>query len=132
MAASLARGSASSTFFLVRLFYNPGGTVDTVLSRDVGGNESFIINTPDYFTGVVPDEPFGMSLRAVGEAPTQLCAKYWRIADGEPTACTYSETDTTPELQPPGQSLVVVFLAGLPASTMVSIDSFRYIQVDPE
>jgi hypothetical protein len=127
-----ARSSATSTSFLVRLFYNPDQTVDTILSRNVSGNESFITNTPAYFTGVVTDEPFGMSLRAVGETPTQLCAKYWRIADGEPSACTYTETDSTPQLEAPGQSLVAVFLDGLPSNTTVSIDSFRYFQVGPQ
>lgn len=72
-----------------------------------------------------------LSLVATGSMPTTLCGKLWLAAAAEPSACTVSVQDSTPELQGPGLSYLIGYDGGDTPPT-ISFATFRFLRVGPE
>jgi hypothetical protein len=107
-----------------------GGSLDVYIDRATGsgytdiadGTSPIIANA---FTGLA------LSLRATGATPTTLCGKLWLAGSAEPSTCTVSTQDSTPQLQMPGLSYLDTYDTNDTPPT-ISFATFRYLRVGPQ
>jgi hypothetical protein len=126
-----ARVVANSFGYSARAYISPGGSVRVGLFRIIAGNQVPLADMPAFFT-VAAGELLGASIRVVGAAPTELCGKFWRVADGEPATCTFAISDASPELEGTGRCFVVAHFLGDPVPSDFTLEELRYQQVGPQ
>jgi hypothetical protein len=107
-----------------------GGSVQPFL--EVGNASGYTnIATGTSTITVTANAGVELSVTATGASPTTLCGKVWLAGSAEPSACTASVQDSTPNLQLPGLSFLITQVNGTAAPT-VSFSTFRYLRIGPQ
>lgn len=100
-----------------RVRFEPDGRLRLYLLRDQTGLSSVLL--PGEY---VPGEQLSLKLSVQGSSPTTLALKVWRTAEAEPAGWQLETTDSTPELQASGSSMMRIALS---STSAVSTD-FRF------
>ena len=125
-----ARWVTTGTDYRLHVDVLAGGVVSVFIDRGVAGSYSTV--AMGTFAGsIAPDTDYTMSLVATGASPTALCGRLWRTSTAEPTDCSVTATDATPELQVPGISYVDAYDSG-GTPPVLSFNTFRYLRIGPE
>jgi large repetitive protein len=124
-----ARWVANGTDYRLHADVLAGGALDVYIDRGSGSYVEIAAGNTNLVASA--DVGVAMSFVATGASPTTFCGKVWLANSSEPTACTVSGQDSTPELQVPGISYVDTYDTDDTPPT-VSFATFRFLRVGPE
>lgn len=116
-----------SNFYGARLRLQADGTVQTHLMRGATAVRGGTVAGLTYAAG----DQLRVRLQVTGTSPTQLNVKVWKVGDAEPTAWTYSLSDSTAGFQSAGSLGLQSYLFGTVTNGPIAIrfSDFRSVPV---
>lgn len=97
--------------YTLRFRFMTDSTVMAIF-RTIDGNSTALASLDLPGVVVTPGETYRISFSATGASPTELSAKFWNVADGEPLMPMLTTTDSNPTLQAAGGLSLTNYLSG--------------------